>query len=135
MSLDARILASLRGVGTGAVSGAELAHQLGVSRAAIWARIEDLRALDYEIEASPHQGYRLLAAPDLLLADDLLSRLGAVKVIGRDIRVFKQTTSTNDAITRVGGGGSDASGFRRRAKGFGSRSCFGPPCAPRRQPN
>jgi len=32
-------------------------------RAAIWARIEELRALGYDIEASPHQGYRLLDSP------------------------------------------------------------------------
>src|SRR5690348_17739574 len=43
------------------------------SRAAIWARIEELRALGYEIEASPHHGYRLISVPDVLHADDLLS--------------------------------------------------------------
>ena len=64
----------------------ELAQQAGVSRAAIWGRIEELRSLGYEIEASPHLGYRLLSAPDLLHADDLMARLGKTKVIGRDIR-------------------------------------------------
>jgi BirA family biotin operon repressor/biotin-[acetyl-CoA-carboxylase] ligase len=73
-----------------------------VTRAAIWGRIEELRALVYEIVASPHQGYRLLSTPDVLHADDLLARLnGAVKVIGRDIRVFEKTTSTNDVIEKL----------------------------------
>ena len=72
-----------------------------MSRAAIWARIEDLRSLGYDIEASPHLGYRLLSAPDVLHADDLLSRLGKTKVIGRDIRVFEETTSTNDVIEKL----------------------------------
>jgi BirA family biotin operon repressor/biotin-[acetyl-CoA-carboxylase] ligase len=72
-----------------------------VSRAAIWARIEDLRSLGYDIEASPHRGYRLLNAPDVLHADDLLSRLGKTKVVGRDIRVFQETTSTNDVIEKL----------------------------------
>src|ERR1044071_9812922 len=95
MTVDCEILNALRAATTG-VSGADLAHGLGVSRAAVWARIEELRALGYDIEASPHSGYRLLHVPDLLHADDLLSRLGRTKVIGRDIRVFQETTSTND---------------------------------------
>jgi BirA family transcriptional regulator, biotin operon repressor / biotin---[acetyl-CoA-carboxylase] ligase len=101
MSLDAQILSALRGAGGGSVSGAELSQKLGVSRAAIWARIEELRSLGYEIEASPHLGYRFLSAPDLLHADDLLSRLGETKIIGRDIRVFESTTSTNDVIEKL----------------------------------
>ncbi|HEY5909565.1 MAG TPA: biotin--[acetyl-CoA-carboxylase] ligase [Verrucomicrobiae bacterium] len=101
MSLDAQILAALRGAGAGSVSGAELSQELGVSRAAVWARIESLRTLGYEIEAGPHLGYRLLAAPDLLHADDLISRLGRTRVVGRDIRVFQQTTSTNDVVEKL----------------------------------
>jgi BirA family transcriptional regulator, biotin operon repressor / biotin---[acetyl-CoA-carboxylase] ligase len=99
MSLDAQILTALRT--SAAVSGAELSQELGVSRAAIWARIEELRSLGYDIEASPHFGYRLLSVPDLLHADDLRSRLPDVKVVGRDIRVFEETTSTNDVIEKL----------------------------------
>jgi BirA family biotin operon repressor/biotin-[acetyl-CoA-carboxylase] ligase len=100
MSTDAKILSALRANPNG-VSGADLAEQLGVSRAAIWGRIEELRRLGYEIEAGPHFGYRLVSAPDVLHADDLLARLGKTKVIGRDIRVFEQTTSTNDVIEKL----------------------------------
>lgn len=101
MTLDAKLLSALRTATDGAVSGVDLAEQLGVSRAAIWARIEDLRGLGYDIEASPHRGYRLLSAPDLLHADDLVARLGRTQVIGRDIRVFEETTSTNDVIEKL----------------------------------
>jgi len=101
MTLDAKLLSALRTATNGAVSGVDLAEQLGVSRAAIWARIEELRALGYDVEASPHRGYRLLSAPDLLHADDLLARLGRTEVIGRDIRVFAETTSTNDVIEKL----------------------------------
>lgn len=100
MSLDCEILTALRTAG-GGVSGADLAARLGVSRAAVWARIEDLRRLGYDIEASPHGGYRLLRVPDVLHADDLLSRLGTTRVIGRDIRVFQETTSTNDVAEKL----------------------------------
>jgi BirA family biotin operon repressor/biotin-[acetyl-CoA-carboxylase] ligase len=101
MSIDVQILNALRGSGDVGVSGAELSQKLGVSRAAIWARIEDLRALGYDIAASPHLGYRLLNAPDLLHADDLLSRLGKTKVIGRHIQVFQETTSTSDVVEKL----------------------------------
>jgi BirA family transcriptional regulator, biotin operon repressor / biotin---[acetyl-CoA-carboxylase] ligase len=100
MTTDAKILSALRANPDGA-SGAQLAEQLGISRAAIWSRIEELRKLDYDIEASPHFGYRLVSSPDALHADDLLARLGKTKVIGRDIRVFEQTTSTNDVIEKL----------------------------------
>lgn len=105
MTTDAQILTWLREAGSTAVSGGDLAQRLGISRAAIWARIEELRTLGYEIEASPHEGYRLMHAPDLLLADDLLSRLGRTKIVGRDIRVFKQTTSTNDVVEKLASDG------------------------------
>jgi BirA family biotin operon repressor/biotin-[acetyl-CoA-carboxylase] ligase len=101
MTTDAKILNALRTAGEEGFSGAELSQQLGISRAGVWAHIEDLRALGYEIEASPHHGYRLLSSPDLLHADDLLARLGSARVIGRDIRVFQETTSTNDVIEKL----------------------------------
>src|SRR5205823_11714133 len=50
---------------------------------------------------TPHLGYQLVSAPDVLHADDLLSRLGKTKVIGRDIRVFRETTSTNDIVDKL----------------------------------
>ncbi len=101
MTTDAQILLALRHADNGGVSGADLSQRLGISRAAIWARIEELRKLGYEIDASPVLGYRLASAPDVLHADDLLARLGKTKVIGRDIRVFEQTTSTNDVVEKL----------------------------------
>jgi BirA family biotin operon repressor/biotin-[acetyl-CoA-carboxylase] ligase len=126
MTTDAKILSALRANGEG-VSGAQLAEQLGISRAAIWSRIEELRQVGYDIEAGPHFGYRLVSAPDALHADDLLARLNCdrwgerpreprtskaqqlagtlapptERVIGRDIRVFEETTSTNDVIEKL----------------------------------
>lgn len=100
MTADAKILSALRANPDG-VSGAQLAAQLDISRAAIWARIEDLRKVGYDIEASPHFGYKLVGTPDALHADDLLARLGKVKVIGRDIQVFEETSSTNDVVEKL----------------------------------
>jgi BirA family biotin operon repressor/biotin-[acetyl-CoA-carboxylase] ligase len=100
MTTDAKILSALRAHPDG-VSGAQLADQLAISRAAIWARIDELRKVGFDIEASPHFGYRLLGEPDALLADDLLARLGKAKVVGRDIQVFEQTASTNDVAEKL----------------------------------
>lgn len=99
-SIDAQILAALRQSPEISVSGIELSQRLGMSRAAIWARIEALRSLGYEIIASPHAGYRLIRTPNKLHADDLLSRLPEKSVVGRDIRVFQETNSTNDQLDR-----------------------------------
>ena len=101
MTTDAQILTALRSASEGGVSGAELSQKLGISRAAIWARIEELRQAGYDIEATPHLGYQLVSSPDALHADDLLARLGKTKVIGRDIRVFEETTSTNDVAEKL----------------------------------
>jgi len=100
MTTDAKILSALRANPDG-VSGAQLAGELAISRAAIWSRIEELRQAGYNIEAGPHFGYRLVSSPDALHADDLLARLGQTKVVGRDIRVFEETTSTNDVIEKL----------------------------------
>ena len=43
VTIDSEILSALRAVNDG-VSGADLSQQLGISRAAVWARIEELRA-------------------------------------------------------------------------------------------
>ena len=101
MTTDALILKTLRTASGNFVSGAELANRLNISRAAIWSHIEELRRLGYDIEASPHLGYRLKNSPDILLGDDLLSRLIDAKIIGREIHVFQETTSTNDIIEKM----------------------------------
>jgi BirA family transcriptional regulator, biotin operon repressor / biotin---[acetyl-CoA-carboxylase] ligase len=106
MKVDAKILTALR-VAPWGVSGSELSRQLGMTRAGVWAHIEALRALGYDIEASPHLGYRLIGAPDLLHADDLSARLGETRVVGRDIHVFQETTSTNDVAARLARGGTE----------------------------
>jgi BirA family biotin operon repressor/biotin-[acetyl-CoA-carboxylase] ligase len=100
MTTDAKILSALRAHPDG-VSGTQLAEELAISRAAVWARIEELRKVGFDIEAGPHFGYRLVEEPDALLADDLLARLGETKIIGRDIQVFEQTTSTNDVAEKL----------------------------------
>ncbi len=106
VTVDLKILTFLRHAGERAVAGADLARMLGISSDLLGQHVEALRALGYEIEASPHLGYRLRRAPDALHPDDLLSRLGTTHVIGREIRVFQETTSTNDLVELLARGGA-----------------------------
>jgi BirA family transcriptional regulator, biotin operon repressor / biotin---[acetyl-CoA-carboxylase] ligase len=101
MTRDATILAALRNAERSGLSAAELAQHLGCSRPALKSHIDALRGMGYEIVAAPHQGYRLLSAPDRLDADEISSLLGAVRVVGRDIRFFRETTSTNDVVEKL----------------------------------
>ena len=50
------------------VSGQALSEELGVTRAAVWKQIEQLRAQGFVIESEGRQGYRLTQCPDSLLA-------------------------------------------------------------------
>ncbi|MFP8952093.1 biotin--[acetyl-CoA-carboxylase] ligase [Natrialbaceae archaeon A-arb3/5] len=52
--------AILEAIADGPVPGPDLADELGVSRAAIWKHITELRDADFEIESGP-DGYELLA--------------------------------------------------------------------------
>ena len=82
------------------VSGEELSRRSGVSRAAVWKQIEKLRDEGYQIAAQPHLGYRFIAAPDRLIAEELQWRL-ATKVIGRKISSYSTTDSTMDLAHRL----------------------------------
>lgn len=102
MTNDANILRELYRVGYEGISGALLAEKMEVSRAAVWARIEELRKVGFEIEASPHHGYRMLSAPDRLLGDDIVARLGPVRCVGWQVQVYRETASTNELAERLG---------------------------------
>lgn len=76
------------------LSGEDLSQRLGVSRAAVWKHIRQLRGLGYQIDAVPSRGYRLVTQPDLLLAAAVQSGL-ETRVIGCQVEYFAQADSTN----------------------------------------
>ena len=84
-----------------ALSGSALASTLGISRAAIWKQIEQLRALGLPIAATAGQGYRLEAPVDLLdaalmetaVAPEQRARIGAIDL-------FWQIDSTSSELLR-----------------------------------
>ncbi len=101
MKKEDQVLLLLKEGGSGFVSGEEISKTLKVSRAAVWKEVESLRALGYEIDAHPRQGYRLEQVPDKLFADEISHKLGT-KVLGQHIISYEEINSTNDAIFRLG---------------------------------
>jgi len=81
-----------------------LATEAGVPVAQVRQRIDELRAAGFSVEEQPGRGFRLLAAPDRLIADDLLARLGRSALI-RDILIFEETDSTNERAAHLGRAG------------------------------
>ena len=107
-SPDAALLRALRGA-TIHTPPTELATQIGCTRAGVAALVEELREAGFEIDERPGLGYRLIAAPDRLVAADLHSRLGNCGLV-REIVVFEETDSTNDRAANLGKSGA-ASGL------------------------
>jgi BirA family biotin operon repressor/biotin-[acetyl-CoA-carboxylase] ligase len=84
-----------------AVSGAELARQLNVTRAAIWKQIEHLRELGAPIEAAAGSGYRLAWPVELLGAERIGSELdAATRKRLQALAVHWQIDSTNTELQR-----------------------------------
>ena len=100
----AAVLACLRRAGEGAVSGQEIANELGVSRVAVSNHIAALRESGYEIESATRRGYRLLSSPDLPFPFEVYPKIQGrfVQVVGGDV-----TESTNEDAKALARGGAD----------------------------
>ena len=81
------------------VSGECLSRKLGLSRTAVWKRVQVLRGMGYEIGARPHRGYILTQKPELLMPLEI----GRLKTCGiaKDIRSFKEVASTNELAYKM----------------------------------
>jgi BirA family biotin operon repressor/biotin-[acetyl-CoA-carboxylase] ligase len=76
------------------VSGEQLGSELSVSRTAIWKHIKILKDEGYMIDSSTNIGYSLIETPDTLTPGEIKAGL-KTKVIGKHIKYFKETESTN----------------------------------------
>lgn len=99
------ILRLLNAPKAGYVSGGELAKRLKVSRTAVWKHVRALIHDGYEIEAVPSKGYRLTARPDKIDLSILGQALGT-RVLGREIRLLNETSSTNTLAMEIAQGGA-----------------------------
>lgn len=76
------------------LSGQELCEKFGVSRTAVWKAINQLKKDGYEIEAVQNKGYKLVALPDVLSKEELVSRI-KTKWAGRQVVYYPKTGSTS----------------------------------------
>jgi BirA family transcriptional regulator, biotin operon repressor / biotin---[acetyl-CoA-carboxylase] ligase len=88
--------------GAGEISGAEIAATLGITRAAVWKQIEQLRARGLAVHAEAGRGYRLDVPIELLDA----SRIAAAMTVEEHSRVGAidvrwQIDSTSSELART----------------------------------
>lgn len=98
------------------VSGADIAGSLGVSRAAVWKKINCLKKSGYTIEASRAKGYRLTEVPGLSIEEIRNALSGRPGIIGREI-IFYETVSSTNTIAAGLAGKSAAGGEKSSAEG------------------
>lgn len=129
----ARLLAALEASASGPVSGAVLAAQLGVTRAAVWKHVQRLRAAGYDIQGDAGLGYRLRgAAPEDVapLRPEALVPEGPHGL--GPIHVVASVDSTNRWARRLGLEGAPAGTVvvaeaQTEGRGRGGRGFLSPP--------
>jgi BirA family transcriptional regulator, biotin operon repressor / biotin---[acetyl-CoA-carboxylase] ligase len=85
----------------GGVSGARLARELGVSRAAVWKHIQKLRALGLPVAARAGEGYRCAAPVEWLDAERLRAALSdEACALVRALDVHFELDSTSSELSR-----------------------------------
>lgn len=76
------------------VSGEDISDQLGVTRAAIWKHVDQIKKEGYPVESVSRRGYRLVEIPDKI--DEVTIRWGLdTRVLGSHIVSLNSTESTN----------------------------------------
>lgn len=101
----ANVLALLRENEPEFISGEEICRKLGISRTAVWKHIRTLRQEGYGIDAAPRSGYRLLAVPDRLYAQEIIKDLDT-GFIGQTIYHYGRIGSTTREARELAAGGS-----------------------------
>ena len=77
------------------VSGECLSRKLGLSRTAVWKRVQVLRGMGYGIDARPHRGYILTQKPDLLMPLEIGRHVKTCR-IAKEVHSLKEVASTNE---------------------------------------
>ncbi|WP_163992633.1 biotin--[acetyl-CoA-carboxylase] ligase [Pyxidicoccus caerfyrddinensis] len=100
------ILGFLSESGSDFTSGEALSGKLGLSRTAVWKRVEALRTKGYRIEAISARGYRLLEVPDRLTSLELAPLL-TTHDLGRTVHHHDSVGSTNEVAFRLAQDGAE----------------------------
>ena len=99
LDTDIVIIESLLRGGQGFVSGRCMAEELGISRVAVWARLEKLKEAGFVFEAVRHKGYRLIEEPPELHGPLLRAYL-SLHQCGVEILCYPEIDSTNNEAER-----------------------------------
>jgi BirA family biotin operon repressor/biotin-[acetyl-CoA-carboxylase] ligase len=75
------------------LSGEIISTTMGITRAAVWKHINELRAMGYDISSSQKEGYRLKRTSIKLLPYEVHKKL-KTQFIGRKMRYLENTPST-----------------------------------------
>ncbi len=79
----------------GYLSGVEIASVIGVTRVAVWKRVNSLRKRGYVIEGSSTKGYKLISQPDLSIESIRNALSKEPYKIGSDLIFYDTIGSTN----------------------------------------
>lgn len=106
-------------------SGQALAKYLGISRSAVWKRLQLLSAKGVSIEAIPGKGYRLTQPMELLMQDKVTA---AIDPLARDylqhLEIFEEIDSTNRYLMQKARGDAPSGSVclaERQSEGRGRR--------------
>lgn len=83
------------------LSGEQIAAECGISRAAVWKHIDQLKKLGCAIDAKPNCGYRLVSLPDSL-DPTIVKTFDFSGLLKSDVvlKHFESVDSTNDVAKR-----------------------------------
>lgn len=97
--MKTEILTALKNT-DGYLSGQELCDRFQVSRTAVWKVINQLKEEGYEVEAVRNRGYRLISVPEVLTAEELMSRFDG-HWFGKRVVYREKVDSTNTEAKRL----------------------------------
>jgi len=101
-----KILKYLKSVKDQYVSGEELSDMFGMSRTAIWKRMESIKEEGFNIEAVTKKGYRLILDETACNRNAPYGRLAVQSeltgsVFGHNLKFFHETDSTNQVLKKM----------------------------------
>lgn len=109
-------------------SGEDLGVQLGITRAAVWKRLQYLAVLDIPVEASRARGYRILGGMNLLNRDQIISTTSPdARALLGNLMCLHEVESTNTFLLNSGSCGDVCLAERQTAgRGRRGRQWFSP---------
>ena len=108
--------------------GEDLGRRLGITRAAVWKRLQSLAELDLEVERTRARGYRINGGLQLLDKERISASLAepAGRLLGQ-LHFFDELDSTNRFLLQQGQGGDVCVAERQTAgRGRRGRQWFSP---------